>query len=66
MGGTLIGRNNSSSRGATVDPRHAHLVASMRERYAAAERRRDASAKQALFREAVYLNILPEEFIDPA
>lgn len=66
MGGTVMALNHSSSRGAAADRRRDVLVASMRERYAAAQQRHDASAKQALFREAVYLNILPEEFIDAA
>jgi hypothetical protein len=41
------------------------LVASLRSRYASAEQRQDAEAKQALFREAVYLGIQPEEFTMP-
>ncbi|MFZ4565732.1 MAG: hypothetical protein ACOYMY_04650 [Prochlorococcaceae cyanobacterium] len=41
------------------------LVASLRSRYASAEQRQDAEAKQALFREAVYLGIQPEEFTPP-
>jgi hypothetical protein len=50
----------------TPDPRRSALVASLRSRYAAAEQREDAAAKQALFQEAVYLCILPEEFMPPA
>ncbi|MGB5135243.1 MAG: hypothetical protein WBN89_08735 [Prochlorococcaceae cyanobacterium] len=50
----------------TPDPRRPALVASLRSRYAAAERRQDAAAKQALFQEAVYLGIQPEEFMPPA
>lgn len=41
------------------------LIASLRLRYGEAERRDDAEAKQALFREAVYLGIQPEEFTAP-
>ncbi|MGL6132770.1 MAG: hypothetical protein ACRC1L_01040 [Prochlorococcaceae cyanobacterium] len=51
---------------AQSDPRRPVLVASLRSRYAAAERREDAGAKQALFQEAVYLGIQPEEFMPPA
>lgn len=42
------------------------LVESLRHRYAAAQSRQDPAAKQGLFKEAVYLNILPGEFTDPA
>ena len=42
------------------DPRRAALIASLQQRYAAAEARGDAEAKQALFREAVYLNLPPQ------
>ena len=42
------------------DPRRAALIASLRQRFAAAEARGDAEAKQALFREAVYLNLPPQ------
>ena len=45
---------------ATGDPRRAALIASLQQRYADAEARGDAEAKQALFREAVYLNIPPQ------
>jgi hypothetical protein len=45
---------------ASPDPRRAALIASLRQRYADAEARGDAEAKQALFREAVYLNIPPQ------
>ncbi|MEO1003384.1 MAG: hypothetical protein AAFX65_09770 [Cyanobacteria bacterium J06638_7] len=45
------------------DPRRPALIASLRSRYDAAEQEGDATAKQALFREAVYLGIKPEEFI---
>jgi hypothetical protein len=42
------------------DPRRAALIASLQQRYADAEARGDAEAKQALFREAVYLNLPPQ------
>jgi hypothetical protein len=46
----------------SCDPRRQALVESLRQRYLEAESREDADAKQALFREAVYLGIQPEEF----
>ena len=42
------------------DPRRAALIASLQQRYADAEASGDAEAKQALFREAVYLNLAPQ------
>ena len=45
---------------ANPDPRRAALIASLQQRYADAEARGDAEAKQALFREAVYLNLPPQ------
>ena len=45
---------------ASGDPRRAALIASLRQRFADAEARGDAEAKQALFREAVYLNLPPQ------
>ena len=62
-GARLSGATGSRARDAAVDPRRSVLVNSLRQRYAVAELRRDAAAKQALFREGVYLNILPQEFI---
>ena len=53
---TAAGEANSAS----ADPRRAALIASLQQRYADAEARGDAEAKQALFREAVYLNIPPQ------
>ncbi len=44
------------------DPRRLALVESLRSRYRSAEERGDAEAKQALFKEAVYLGIQPDEF----
>ena len=49
----------------TEDARRRTLTDSLRQRFAAAERRDDAEAKQALFREAVYLGIPPEAFLPP-
>jgi hypothetical protein len=42
------------------DLRRAALIASLQQRYADAEASGDAEAKQALFREAVYLNLAPQ------
>jgi hypothetical protein len=50
---TAVGDPSSAS----PDPRRAALIASLQQRYADAEARGDAAAKQALFREAVYLNL---------
>ena len=44
------------------DARRAALVASLRSRFAQASASDDAAAKQALFKEAVYLGIQPGEF----
>jgi hypothetical protein len=46
------------------DSRRQALIASLRQRFQDAEQRDDAEAKQALFREAVYLGIQPQEFCD--
>lgn len=54
------GPGPGESRGA--DPRRDALVQSLRSRFRRAEERRDADAKQALFKEAVYLGIQPDEF----
>ena len=42
------------------------LIESLRQRYGEAVRRDDAEAKQALFKEAVYLGIQPELFTGDA
>jgi hypothetical protein len=55
----------ASAPGPMTASRRQALVASLRNRYAGAEQRQDAEAKQALFREAVYLGIQPEEFTTP-
>ena len=52
----------SSVPGAPGNPRQTSLIASLRERFRLAEQNRDAKAKQALFREAVYLGIQPQVF----
>ncbi|MDI9405677.1 MAG: hypothetical protein QM522_03130 [Chitinophagaceae bacterium] len=49
-----------------ADPRRLALVASLRSRFRSAEECQDAAAKQALFKEAVYLGIQPEEFTGQA
>jgi hypothetical protein len=46
------------------DPRRQVLVESLRNRYRSAAADDDAEAKQALFKEAVYLGIQPEEFTE--
>ena len=53
--------NDASS---PADPRRDVLVESLRSRYLQAEDQDDAASKQALFKEAVYLGIQPEEFTD--
>ena len=45
-----------------TDARRAALVESLRRRFEEASQRGDADAKQALFKEAVYLGIQPGEF----
>tara|TARA_B100001778_G_C18242672_1_gene474127 strand:+ start:419 stop:598 length:180 start_codon:yes stop_codon:yes gene_type:complete len=52
----------SSVPGAPGNPRQTSLIASLRARFRLAEQNRDAKAKQALFREAVYLGIQPQVF----
>jgi hypothetical protein len=42
--------------------RQAAMIASLRARYAVADLRQDAEAKQALFKEAAYLGIRPEAY----
>ncbi len=44
------------------DLRRQVLVDSLRSRYQSAQQGNDPDAKQALFKEAVYLGIQPEEF----
>jgi len=59
-GTTRDGAAVSEANSTSPDPRRAALIASLQQRYAAAEARGDAEAKQALFREAVYLNLPPQ------
>lgn len=54
----------SDSAGGT-DLRREALIASLRQRFAIADARGDAEAKQALFKEAVYLNLPPELWQKP-
>ncbi len=60
LSGRLDGPGPSGSLGG--DARRAALVESLRSRYRSAEERSDADAKRALFKEAVYLGIQPDEF----
>jgi hypothetical protein len=53
---TALGESTSPS----PDPRRAALIASLQQRFADAEASGDAETKQALFREAVYLNLPPQ------
>ena len=48
-----------------ANPRRQALINSLRDRYRLANQRADALAKQALFREAVYLGIQPTLFTLP-
>ena len=54
----------SDTAGGT-DLRLKALIASLHQRFAIAEARGDAEAKQALFKEAVYLNLPPELWQEP-
>jgi hypothetical protein len=54
----------SNTAGGT-DLRREALITSLRQRFALAQARGDAGAKQALFKEAVYLNLPPELWQDP-
>ena len=54
----------SSIPGTPGNPRQTKLIASLRERFRLAEQNRDAKAKQALFREAIYLGIQPQVFTE--
>ena len=59
--GTLSDSTAVGELGSAIgDPRRAAFIASLQQRYADAEARGDAAAKQALFREAVYLNLPPQ------
>lgn len=52
----------SSSEPQRDSAKQQSLIASLRARYARALAENDAEAKQALFKEAVYLGIQPEVF----
>jgi hypothetical protein len=54
----------SDTAGGT-DLRREALIASLHQRFALAEAQGDAEAKQALFKEAVYLNLPPELWQEP-
>jgi len=54
----------STVPGIPANPRQTMLIASLRERFRLAEQNRDAKAKQALFREAIYLGIQPQVFTE--
>ena len=54
----------SSLPGTPGNPRQTTLITSLRERFRLAEQNRDAKAKQALFREAIYLGIQPQVFTE--
>jgi len=54
----------SSLPGTPGNPRQTTLIASLRERFRLAEQNRDSNAKQALFREAIYLGIQPQVFTE--
>ena len=49
---------------ATSEAQRHTLIQSLRQRWSEAVRKQDAEAKQALFKEAVYLGIQPEEFTE--
>ena len=49
---------------AKTDPRRITLIESLRVRFQLAERNGYAKAKQALFREAIYLGIQPQVFTE--
>jgi hypothetical protein len=51
-------------RDSPADPRLNALIASMRRRFAEAQARGDEETKQALFREAAYLNLPPEQLVN--
>jgi len=59
------GQGPGSAPASGSDPRRETLIASLRQRFALADARGDAEAKQALFKEAVYLNLPPELWQEP-
>jgi hypothetical protein len=56
--------NDRKAEESPDDPRRQTLIDSLRVRFAQAVERKDAPAKQALFKEAAYLGIQPEKFQD--
>ncbi|MCS5700107.1 hypothetical protein NZK32_13770 [Cyanobium sp. FGCU-52] len=57
----------SSAAPAGTEPRRQALLSSLRLRWAAAQSKGDVAAKQALFKEAVYLGIQPHDYqVDPS
>jgi hypothetical protein len=60
------GPADGSDLGGGTDPRREALIASLRKRFALAQARGDAEAKQALFKEAVYLNLPPDLWQEPS
>jgi hypothetical protein len=54
-----------SNTASGTDPRCEALITSLRQRFALAQARGDAGAKQALFKEAVYLNLPLELWQEP-
>jgi hypothetical protein len=54
--------SRSGGPNSATDPRRQALVDSLRSRFRSAEERGDAAAKQALFKEAVYLGIRLDAF----
>ena len=58
-----LGFENSIVNNAlVVDQRRDSMIRSLRDRFRKADESGDARAKQALFREAIYLGIQPEQF----
>ena len=51
-----------SAEPASTEARRQGLIASLQLRWAAAQKQGDAAAKQALFKEAVYLGIQPHDY----
>ena len=55
---------SSSTTFSVVDQRRDSMIRSLRDRFRKADESGDARAKQALFREAIYLGIQPHLFTD--
>jgi len=65
IGPATHGPELGDGRAAASDQRREALITSLRHRFAVAQARGDAEAKQALFKEAVYLNLPPELWQEP-